>query len=190
MSRHVSNDLKHRARLLATKLGIPYSAALARLRAPKTQTAPRRTVEMTTYLYVDFPLPQLAGTTPCQDCAGSALSGLSGALESGGDNPPLLIEGICGACGGCGRADHDTCPPLHADDDPDEAREYLEELSDESEDGTDPCPSCGGREFSYVQAFTTDQSGDLVDGIILRTPCGCTADRARTITGEPVEVSA
>ncbi|GGS26984.1 hypothetical protein GCM10010252_77400 [Streptomyces aureoverticillatus] len=72
-------------------------------------------------------------------------------------------------------------------DDPHESEEYLDELADE--DDAEPCYACHGREVTYVQGYTTDDTGEPADVVVTRTPCGCTADRARPITGEPAEAS-
>lgn len=192
MSRHVSNDLKARARDLAGREGIPYSAALARLRSSRTPAdttaATPTTWLLPQYLYVDFPLPQLGDARPCGDCEGSGLDGATFAQQSDGDMPPLLVEVVCSTCLGCGRAEHDEengCGILHAEGD--------EDLVDDFDDWDMPegtCYSCAGREFNYVQGFTKDDQGEPVEVVYVRTPCGCTADRMRVITGDPVEVTA
>ncbi|MDV6291331.1 hypothetical protein R2F25_38620 [Streptomyces sp. UP1A-1] len=94
MSRHVSNDLKRRARELAAREGIPYSAALARLRTSRTPTAgptdtpanQPSTFLLPEYLAVPFPAPDLGGARPCDECAGSGLDaeGRTFAQESDG----------------------------------------------------------------------------------------------------------
>jgi hypothetical protein len=188
MSRHVSNDLKRRARELAAKERIPYSAALARLRTPRT--APTDTAAdkpsrflLPEYLYVDFPPPALNGARPCDECDGSGLDGRTFAQESDGGQPPLLVEAVCSKCEGCGRAEHleDGCGHPHTDPDMDDG------LYDEDEET--PCYPCAGREFNYVQAVLADDQGEPVEVIYLRLPCGCTADRMRVILGDLIEVA-
>ncbi|MFD9394200.1 hypothetical protein ACFWBB_26710 [Streptomyces sp. NPDC060000] len=196
MSRHVSNDLKRRARELAAREEIPYSAALARLRSSRTPAdqptdtpadKPSRFL-LPEYLYVPFPAPELGGARPCDDCEGSGLDaeGRTFAQPSDGGRPPLLIEVVCSACEGCGRAEHDPegCGHPHTDPDMDDG------LYDEDDyDEEPPCPSCAGREFNYMQGMLSDDQGEPVEVIYLRLPCGCTADRMRVILGDLVEVS-
>ncbi|MET8270746.1 hypothetical protein [Streptomyces sp. NPDC005096] len=190
MSRHVSNDLKRRARELADRERIPYGAALARLRSSRTpaETTAATPIEwlLPQYLYVDFPLPQLGDARPCGDCLGSGLDGRNFAQQSDGSMPPLLVEVICSTCFGCGRAEHDEengCGIPHAEGD--------EDLVDEPDDWDEPeCYSCAGREFNYLQGSTKDDQGEPVEVVYIRVPCGCTADRMRVITGDPVEVTA
>ncbi|MER6616323.1 hypothetical protein [Streptomyces xantholiticus] len=193
MSRHVSNDLKRRARELAAREQIPYSAALARLRSSRTPAnqptdtpahKPSRFL-LPEYLYVDLPAPDLRGARPCDACAGSGLDaeGRTFAQESDGGRPPLLVEVVCSKCEGCGRAEHaeDGCGHPHTDPDMDDG------LYDEDEET--PCYSCAGREFNYVQAVVSDDQGEPVEVIYLRLPCGCTADRMRVILGDLIEVA-
>ncbi|WP_432171812.1 hypothetical protein [Streptomyces sp. 1222.5] len=92
MSRHVSNDLKARARALAAQEGIPYSDALARLRSSRTAAEgptetradrPSRFL-LPGYLYADFLPIDLGGARPCDECDGSGLDGRTLAQESDG----------------------------------------------------------------------------------------------------------
>ncbi|SEE85421.1 hypothetical protein SAMN05216483_6803 [Streptomyces sp. 2131.1] len=195
MSRHVSNDLKRRARELAAREEIPYSAALARLRtlrdtpARPTDTAagnPTRFL-LPEYLYVPLAAPDLGDARPCDDCQGSGLDaeGRAFAQPSDGGRPPLLVEVVCSKCEGCGRAEHaeNGCGHPHTDPDMDDG------LYDEDEDEESPCYSCAGREFNYVQAVVSDDQGEPVEAIYLRLPCGCTADRMRVILGDLIEVA-
>ncbi|WP_167458293.1 hypothetical protein [Streptomyces ardesiacus] len=193
MSRHVSNDLKRRARELASREGIPYSAALARLRS--TRTAPDGPTDtpadkpsrflLPEYLYVDFPPIDLGSARPCDECGGSGLDaeGRTFAQPSDGGRPPLLVEVVCSKCEGCGRAEHldDGCGHPHTDPDMDDG------LYDEDEEA--PCYSCAGREFNYLQAVVSDEEGEPVEAIYLRVPCGCTADRMRVVLGDLIEVA-
>lgn len=197
MSRHVSNDLKRRARELAAQEHIPYSAALARLRTPKAQTrrptdtaadSPSRFL-LPEYLHVPFPAPDLGDAAPCTACQGSGLDaeGRTFAQPSDGGRPPLLVEVVCSHCEGCGRAEHDLeegCGWPHTDPDMDDG------LYDEDDyDEEPPCYSCAGREFNYVQGVLSDDQGEPVEVVYLRVPCGCTADRMQIIHGELIEVS-
>ncbi|MDI3102084.1 hypothetical protein QJ054_34165 [Streptomyces sp. AN-3] len=190
MSRHVSNDLKRRARELAAREGIPYSAALARLRTtrnaaqtpsqPSTRTAPQ-------YLFIDLPAPELDDARPCDDCRGSGLTGDTFALgvNDGSGTPPLLVEVVCPSCLGCGRAEHDEergCGFLHAEGDEDLLNDWDDEQDEE------PCYSCHGRLFYYLPGITNDD-GEPEQVVYLRHPCGCTEGSARIITGEPEKVS-
>jgi hypothetical protein len=188
MSRHVSNDLKRRARELAARERIPYSAALSRLRTPRTAPTDTATDKpsrflLPEYLYVDFPPIDLGGARPCDECDGSGLDGRTFAQESDSGRPPLLVEVVCSKCEGCGRAEHleDGCGHPHTDPDMDDG------LYDEDEEA--PCCSCAGREFNYVQAVLADEEGEPVEVIYLRMPCGCTADRMRVILGDLIEVA-
>lgn len=195
MSRHVSNDLKRRARELAAREEIPYSAALARLRSSRTPAdqqpdtpadKPSRFL-LPEYLYVSFPAPDLGDARPCDTCQGSGLDaeGRTFAQPSDGGRPPLLIEAVCSFCGGCGRAEHDLengCGRKHADPDLDD------EFDDRDDEGPD-CYSCGDQEFYYVQGLLRDEDGEPTEVIHTRNPCGCTADRMRVILGELIEVS-
>ncbi|MFF4409754.1 hypothetical protein [Streptomyces sp. NPDC001404] len=194
MSRHISNDLKKRARELAARESIPYSAALARLRtshaaAPATDRPKRFLVP--DYLYVDFPAPDLRSARPCEGCTGTGLDGQGRtfAMESDGGRPPLLVEAVCSSCSGCGRAEHDEergCGHPHTDPDMDDG---WDDEDDEDAPGLG-CYSCSGREFNYLQGVLEDDDGEPAEVIYLRAPCGCTADRMRVISGEPVEVTA
>jgi hypothetical protein len=196
MTRHVSNDLKRRARELATREEIPYSAALARLRTPRAQAGQLTDTVADTpgrfllpeYLYVPFPAPDLGDASPCDSCQGSGLDaeGRTFAQPSDGGRPPLLIEVVCSVCEGCGRAEHDPegCGHPHTDPDMDDGL-YEEDDYDEEP----PCLSCAGREFNYMQGMLSDDQGEPVEVIYLRLPCGCTADRMRIVLGELVEVS-
>lgn len=197
MSRHVSNDLKRRARELAAREGLPYSAALARLRTSRTPTdgeptdTPANqpsTFLLPEYLYVPFPAPDLGGARPCGDCEGSGLDaeGRTYAQPSDGGQPPLLLEVVCSTCEGCGRAEHDPegCGHPHTDPDMDDGL-----YDEDDEDQEPPCYSCAGREFNYMQGMLSDDQGEPVEVIYLRLPCGCTADRMRIIHGDLIEVS-
>ncbi|MFG2408802.1 hypothetical protein ACGFR8_31550 [Streptomyces brevispora] len=198
MSRHVSNDLKRRARELADRERIPYSAALARLRTPAgrpTDTAadqPRfARFLLPEYLYVDFPHPDLQGSPACEACAGSGIDaeGRTYASPSDGGQPPLLVEVMCSTCGGCGRAEHDMengCGSPHADMDED----GLDDRDEDEYDEEPPCFSCAGREFNYHQGFTRDGQGEPDEVLYVRMPCGCTADRMRVILGDLIKVNA
>ncbi|MET9776199.1 hypothetical protein ABZ023_18395 [Streptomyces sp. NPDC006367] len=198
MSRHVSNDLKRRARELAAREGIPYSAALARLRSTRTpadQPADTPANQPSTfllpeYLYIDFPPIDLGGARPCDGCEGSGLDGRTFAQETDGGRPPILAEVVCSECEGCGRAEHldDGCGHPHANPDMDEDP-YDEDEDPYDEDEELPCYPCAGRGFNYVQAVVSDEEGEPVEVIYLRVPCGCTADRMRIIHGDLIEVS-
>lgn len=200
MSRHVSNDLKRRARELAAREEIPYSAALARLRTPRpdaarpTDTAadnPSRFL-LPEYLYVPFPPVDLRGARPCGDCDGSGLDGEGRVFASpfsDGDRPPLLIEAVCSTCGGCGRAGHDLengCGRKHTD--PDLDPDLDDDFDDRDDEGPD-CYSCGDQEFYYVQGLLRDEDGEPIEVIYTRNPCGCTEGRVRVILGDLIEVA-
>ncbi|MGV9509345.1 hypothetical protein ACWDQZ_27470 [Streptomyces tendae] len=192
MSRHVSNDLKRRARALAAQENIPYSAALARLRtsrdATHTPPPPRpSTWTVPQYLFIDLPAPELGDARPCDDCGGNGLTGETFALGVNDDSgtPPLLVEVVCPSCLGCGRAEHDEergCGFLHAEDD----EGLLDDWDDEQDE--EPCYSCHGHLFYYLPGITKDDNGEPEQVVYLRHPCGCTEDRARIITGEPEKV--
>ncbi|MGA5411614.1 hypothetical protein ACPCSC_30705 [Streptomyces lavendulocolor] len=194
MSRHVSNNLKARARKLAAQEHIPYSAALARLRTVQdgSSTLPlsrSSTWIVPEYLFIDLPAPELGDARPCEDCRGSGLTGDTVALgvndESG--TPPLLVEVTCPTCLGCGRTEHDEergCGFLHAEGD----EGLLDDWDDDQDD--DPCYSCHGHRFYYLPGITKDDNSEPEQVVYLRHPCGCTEGSARIITGAPVEVSA
>ncbi|MFI5990226.1 hypothetical protein ACIBAC_00030 [Streptomyces sp. NPDC051362] len=196
MSRHVSNDLKARARALAAREQIPYSAALARLRTPRDQAAqptdtaagkPTRFL-LPEYLYVPFEASDLGDARPCDSCEGSGLDaeGRTFAQPTDGGRPPLLVEVVCSKCEGCGRAEHaeDGCGRPHTDPDMDDGL-----YDEDDEDEESPCYSCAGREFNYMQAVVSDEQGEPVEVIYLRLPCGCTEDRMRVIHGDLIEVA-
>lgn len=199
MSRHVSNDLKRRARELSVRECIPYSAALARLRTPAdrpTDTAadqPSRFL-LPEYLHVDFPHPDLQGSPACDTCGGSGIDAEGRTYASPSDNgqPPLLVEVMCSTCAGCGRAEHDMengCGFPHASMD---AEDFLDECDEDDPDYDEerPCLSCAGREFNYIQGFTRDDQDQPDEVLHIRMPCGCTADRMRVILGDLIEVNA
>lgn len=187
MSRHVSNDLKARARKLARGEQIPYSAALARLRSTRpTKTTAASGHLVHRYLYIDFPEPELGGTERCEDCSGSGLSGDVFAMESDNGMPPLIVEVVCSTCLGCGRTAHDEengCGVLHAGEDADE---FFDDQDDEDEQ--ERCFSCRGPGFHYTQGITEDDHSNELE-VWTRTPCGCATSRARVIEGAPIAVS-
>jgi hypothetical protein len=118
---------------------------------------------------------------PCPECGGRGVTG--DRYEMPTDGPTLLCDVICPACRGCGNGDpdHEACPAdLHAWDDDDDF--------DLVDDEPPPCPSCGsGRGWNPVQGVTGDPltSPDPLDAVVvLRVPCGCSADRL-TIGPDP-----
>jgi hypothetical protein len=188
MSRHVSNDLKARARDLAGREGIPYSAALARLRTPSaghSHPQPADPAEDFEYLFVHLPLPDLQGARPCEFCLGTGREHASlGSehtlffLRSDGDRPDMGVEVACDICHGCGRAVHDPngCGYPHTDP-------WPEPDEDEGDEDRDPvCFSCHGHKFSYVAAFPEGDNGPQAGNVhFIRMPCGCTEDEMTLI---------
>jgi len=133
----------------------------------------------TTYAAVEFPPPTLAGPA-CQACEGLGVTGEQYHMPTG-EHRVLVVDVFCPECGGCGGAsdpEHQDCAGLHHWDDDRNLDD--EDLDDAFLNDEPVCPSCGGREWNAVQGFP-DPPTEIK---VLRVPCGCTTNRARTWTDD------
>jgi hypothetical protein len=142
-------------------MGLPQLAEVAEVGDPIGIHEDHMT--LMTFTYVPFPAPTPA--VSCEACGGQGVTGDRYELRI--DGPVLLVDVFCPTCHGCGSAVHDKCADgVHALDDFD--------------DPADDCPSCNGRGWNAVTAWSANHP-DNDEPLFLRVPCGCTEDRAEQV---------
>ncbi|MEV4415437.1 hypothetical protein [Catellatospora sp. NPDC049609] len=101
----------------------------------------------------------------CPACQGRGVTGDQFTMAAS-EAVEILVDVLCAVCGGCGRGRHTACSPMqHIDWDVDDE---LAELHQQPR-----CPSCHGRQWNLIQAFTQPDDPDETDEVYLRVPCGC-----------------
>lgn len=120
------------------------------------------------YGVVAYPRPP-DSAKPCTTCSGAGVTGEQ--FEMPTDRVTLVVDVFCSACGGCGNGDpkHRTCGRGRA------VHPAWDDPGADDEFDPDVCPSCGGRRWNPMQAFSADRL------VTLRVPCGCTADQVQML---------